>query len=114
MDSTNWKTSDFSRTVVVEGRKDFINTSKILENWELIDKTEIKKYRKLLNKWTNSDPQVRQLNYMSRPILSDNEEYGIILTDITEGYLCCGGQLTLYKYKSGQWNDLGSIYNWSY
>lgn len=114
MDSTNWEQSEFSRTVVVSDRSDIINVHKILKTWGLTDKEEIKKYRKLLNKWTNTDIQIRQLNYLSRPILTDNEEYGVILTDIGAGNLCCGGQITLYKYESGQWKDLGAIFNWRY
>jgi len=114
MDTTKWQTKEFKRTIVVYKKDTILYAGKILNLWKIDDKTERKKYRRLINKWTNTDKQERSLNYLSRPAMTENEEYGLILTDLTTHGLCCGGELTLYKYESGQWKGVGVIYSWKY
>jgi hypothetical protein len=114
MDTSEWVNSDFSRTVVVKDRSNNINVNRTVKEWGLTDKAEIKKYRQRLREWMNTEVSLRYLNYLSRPVLTDDEEYGIILKDDVEGNLCCGGHLQLYRYEAGQWKDMGLIYSWKY
>ena len=114
MDTTKWKAEEFSRTVLIEDRSITINTKRILDSWKISDKIERKKYRQFLNNWINTNEQERPVNRLSKPVLTKNEEYGVIKKDLTEGGLCCGGQVNLYKYESGGWKDVGVIYSWKY
>jgi hypothetical protein len=114
MDSTKWQTNEFKRTILVNNTDTILNAIKILNIWKIDDKVKRKKYRRLINKWINTDKQERALNYLSKPAMTENEEYGLILTDLTTHGLCCGGKLTLYKYESGQWKDIGVIYSWKH
>ncbi len=113
-DTTKWDKNDFKNTVVVTDRKENLNANKLLDDWGIADKAERKRIRKQINKWTNTEVDQRPINYLSRPILTRDNNYGLVAFDLVTSGLCCGGQVTLYKYESGQWKDLGAIYTWKH
>jgi hypothetical protein len=113
-DTTPWKTSEFKRTIVISNRSESLNAKRILTEWKITDRVEWRKYRRLINKWTNTTEQEREVNYLSRPVITKDGNYGIIKTDIASGNLCCGGQIVLYKYQADKWVYVGVLYKWNY
>jgi hypothetical protein len=113
-DTTKWDRKEFIKTIIVADREEFFNANKLLDEWGITDKQERKKYRKLINKWINTDVNQRPVNYLSRPVLTQNPDFGLIAVDLVTHGLCCGGQINLYKYEVDQWKDLGSIYSWKH
>ena len=113
-DTTKWNKNDFKKTVVVADRKENLNAKRQLDDWGIVDKAERKKIRKQINKWTNTEVDQRPINYLSRPVLTRDRKYGLVAFDLVTHGLCCGGQIILYKYDSGQWTDLGAIYRWAH
>lgn len=114
LDTTKWDGKEFKRNAVVCDRDENLNARKLLDEWEVQDKSDRIKYRKQIVKWNNTEPNQRPINYISRPGLTKDKNYGLIAFDLVSSGLCCGGQLFLFKYDSGQWTNLGSIYNWSH
>lgn len=114
LDTAKWEEKEFKNTVVVCDRDENLNASKLLDEWGVQDKSERNKFRKQIKQWTNTDPSERPINYISRPVLTTDNNYGIIAVDLVTHGFCCGGQVILFKYESGQWTDLGSIYKWSH
>jgi hypothetical protein len=114
METTKWTKKDFTRTLVVSDKTQEIEIRKIIEEWRITDKDEQKKYKNLLRDWAYIDGQNRPVNVLSRPALTADQNYGLILKDLHQGGLCCGGQINLYKYEDGEWKDLGAISSWKY
>ena len=114
MDTTEWTTNDFKRTIVVSDKTQDIEISKVLGQWAISDKDELKKYKKQLREWNYTEGQSRPINVLSKPVLTEDQNYGLILRDLYEGRLCCGGQINLYKYEDGEWKDLGAGHSWKY
>jgi len=113
-DMKKWDRNEFNKTIVICDKEEILNPNKLLDEWGITDKEERKKYRRMINKWINTDINQRPVNYISRPILIENKDFGLIAVDLVTHGLCCGGQVNLYKYELGQWKDLGSIYNWKH
>jgi hypothetical protein len=114
MDTTEWKTKDFRRTLVIHDKTQDIEISKTLEDWSITYKAELKKYRKLLRDWVSREESNRPVQVLSRPVMTADQNYGLILKDEYQSGLCCGGQINLYKYDGGEWKDLGTIKTWKY
>jgi len=113
-DTAKWNSKEFKKTAVISDRGENLNANRLLDEWGIYDNSERKKYKKLIKQWTNTDVNQRPINYISRPILTKNKDFGLIAVDLVTHGLCCGGQVTLYKYQSGQWKDLGPIYTWKH
>jgi len=113
-DTTKWESTEFNGKAVITERSERLNAKKLLDGWGICDKETRKVYRRQINTWVNTEVDNRPIWYISRPVLTKDGKFGLVAWDLVSNGLCCGGQVVLYKYESGNWIDLGTIYRWAH
>ena len=107
--NSNWTYLDFPEKVIIN-KKDTILTYKTEVNrLGLTDKLDKKQLRQQINNFNYS--QIKEINYISRPLFEDSGNYAVIQYDNCSN-LIGGGAVILLRKVNGKWIDYGFLYGW--
>lgn len=114
VDTTFWQDTELKSFIVVSSREETISKKKAFEKLKLTDKSQVKLYKKQINRYNSTDSYNRNLYYFSRPVFDNSKKYAIVQWDNAHSGLGGGGGIILYHLQGDSWKELGIIMNWKY
>ncbi len=114
VDTTLWQDSELKSLIVTSNREETISKKKAFQKLQLTDKSQLKLYKKQINRYNSTDSYDRNLYYFSRPVFDNSKEYAIIQWDNAHSGLGGGGGIVLYHLQGDTWKEVGIIMNWKY
>ena len=114
VDTTLWQDTELKSLIVTSSREETISKKKAFQKLQLTDKSQIKLYKKQINRYNSTDSYNRNLYYFSRPVFDNSKEYAIIQWDNAHSGLGGGGGIVLYHLQGDTWKEVGIIMNWKY
>ncbi len=114
VDTTLWQDTELKSLIVTSSREATISKKKAFQKLQLTDKSQIKLYKKQINRYNSTDSYDRNLYYFSRPVFDNSKKYAIVQWDNAHSGLGGGGGIILYHLQGDTWKEVGIIMNWKY
>jgi|GEM_PF-2442470 len=114
-DSTYWNDNELPKFIIVSSRQEYLRLKDIIKKFNLTDKDEIKKYRKIVDQYNQTEPVgFRPVYAFSKPIFDNSKMFAIVCYDKGHSGPGCRGQITLFQFVENEWRPIGNIYNCTY
>ncbi|MBC8111327.1 MAG: hypothetical protein H7Y04_09740 [Verrucomicrobia bacterium] len=113
VDTSYWKESDFEKSILIKDREKFVNFKQVKQQLSLTEKSEIRKFRKLISHYNNTESENRDIYYISRPVFSHDKKFAVIMYDNGRN-LNGGGAISLFKLEQETWIKLGDLNRWKH
>ena len=113
-DTTNWTDKEIKRSILVKNRDDLVSLKQVIAKFNLIDKKDIKLYRKQVNNFNNTNSWDKNISYFSRPIFDNSKKYAVIYFDNGHSGLNGGGHIDLFFFSNDNWQQIGTLTRWNY
>ncbi len=114
VDTTLWQDTELKSFIIVSDKDETISKKHAIQKLQLTDKSQIKLYKKQINRYNSTDSYNRNLYYFSRPVFDKSKEYAIVQWDNAHSGLGGGGGIILYNLQGDTWKQVGIIMSWKY
>lgn len=114
VDTTQWQETELKSFIAVSSREETISKKQAFQRLQPTDKSQIKLYKKQINRYNSTESYNRNLYYFSKPVFDNSKKYAIVQWDNAHSGLGGGGGITLYHLQGDTWKEVGIIMNWKY
>jgi transposase-like protein len=113
-DTTIWTDVEIKNSILLKNRDDLVSLNQVARKFNLVDKKQIKFYRKQINEFNNLSSSDKNIFYLSRPVFDNSKKYAVVYFDNGHGGLGGGGRIILLSFHNDTWRQIGNIARWRY